>query len=460
MSEERPPPGADVNPGPMEVEEGTLMPPPLPPPSPPLTSPPNTTKECLSSNAKERANSTGLTSLVGNITLGINADGNAGTSSDDESVFTTVDAGKQKDGAGVPTDTPEKFQARTHSQPPGSGKNTVPRTRSDSVSSGAGTIVGAGAGTGSGLSSPAHDFPQAYYNVRKQRANATPYVELPLVDGNRRKSAQCCRLQPGFDIAGDDRQHSVTNFHIPSLKKNVSASVTRDKDDLHCVSCNSSHSFSGTEPVVVILTDQNFSPSLPAQNTQCCVILRLEDCLLSELPGVLKEFFGSRTRYLPEGSLLVFGSLSHLVARGPENYAEEAVKMAKVFTNMLHVSCSVTHNIFLPLGGVASPGIIRDMYDVDSWLRAGTVSSSLSLPKTRAAVWQTLCEENGDSVTRSHAERTLYLPESLRESKKIRTVAAEIPNLPEQFKPISPEGEAKIIHCLMHEIADIYAIKV
>jgi hypothetical protein len=277
------------------------------------------------------------------------------------------------------------------------------------------------------------------------------------VDGNRRKSAYCCKLQPGFDISGDERQHSVNNYHIPSLNKNVSASIARKKDELHCVSCDTPHSFSGPEPVVVILNDQNFSPMLPSSKKQCCVVLRLQDCLLSELPGVLKEFFASRTRYLPEGSLLVFGSLSHLVSRGPENYAEEAVKMGKVFTNMLHVSCSVTHNIFLPLGGggVTLPRIIRDMFDVDSWLRAGTVSSSFSLPKTRATVWKTLCEENCDSAKRLHLERTLYLPESLQESKKIRTISAEIPNLPENFKPISPEGEAKIIHCLMHEIADI-----
>jgi hypothetical protein len=98
MSEEGPPTDA----GPMEVEDGTLMPP--PPPPPPPTVPPTTTKECLSSNVKERTNSTGLASLVGNITLGLNADGSAGTGSDDENVFTTVDAGKQKNRAGVPTD--------------------------------------------------------------------------------------------------------------------------------------------------------------------------------------------------------------------------------------------------------------------------------------------------------------------------------------------------------------------
>jgi hypothetical protein len=52
---------------------------------------------------------------------------------------------------------------------------------------------------------------------------------------------------------------------------------------------------------------------------------------LSEQPGILKEFFGARAGYLPEGSILFFGSLSHLALRGLENYSEEAVKMLKVF---------------------------------------------------------------------------------------------------------------------------------
>jgi hypothetical protein len=245
-------------------------------------------------------------------------------------------------------------------------------------------------------------------------------VELPSVEGNRRKAAVCCKLQPGFDVPEDDRQYQVNNFHIPALKKNVSASVCRRDEELYCVSCENAHSFSGTDPIVVILTDQNFTPMLPSGKKRCCVVLRLEDCYLSELPGVLKEFFGNRTRYLPEGSLLMYGSLSHLIARGPENYAEEAVKMGKVFSNMLHRSCSITHTVFLPLGGVGSPGIIRDMYDIDCWLKSGSVTSSFSLPATRSAVWEVFREENNivEQPDIHHADRTLYMPESLTKAKR------------------------------------------
>jgi hypothetical protein len=135
--------------------------------------------------------------------------------------------------------------------------------------------------------------------------------------------------------------------------------------------------------------------------------------------------------------------------------------MGKVFSNMLHRSCSITHSIFLPLGGVGSPGIIRDMYDIDCWLKSGSVSSSFSLPATRSAVWEVFRDENiiVDQPEINHVDRTLYMPESSTESKKIRTISAGIA-LPNKIKPISPEGEKKIIHVLLHEIADIYALNV
>jgi hypothetical protein len=425
---------------------------------------PTTPQENTEKNKSSRTQSTGITSLVDNMNLTKKTVGSgAGKSrathseSDDDCAF-------RKNSSGDPTQ-PQIQRARIHAGTNTGDPASVAKGAEKPADAGNGTDTGAGAGsltnTERAKNAKSFEFPPAYYNVRKQRANASSYVELPTVEGNRRKSATCVKIQPGFELKGDDRQHRVYNYHIPALCKNVSASVARKEDELWCVSCNESHSFNNNDPVVVILTDQNFSPMVPATDKKCCVVLRLEDSLLSELPGVLKEFFGNRTRYLPEGSLLIFGSLSHLVSRGPENYAEEAVKMAKVFSNMLDRSCSITHTVFLPLGGVESPGIIRDMYDVDCWLKSGSISSSFSLPATRNAVWQIFCDENkGDQNLIEYCERTLFLPESLRESKKIRTVAGNTGNLPKKLKPISAEGEITIIHTLMHEIADIYALNV
>jgi hypothetical protein len=133
------------------------------------------------------------------------------------------------------------------------------------------------------------------------------------------------------------------------------------------VSCTANHLYDGASPVCLILSDQNFPPALPAIEGQCCVIIRAEDCLLSELPGMLKEYFGGLPGCLPEGSMVMFGSLSHLAKRGLKNYAEECVKIKKVIMNMLPGSCTVIHMVFVPLGGIEGEATIRDLYNLDSW---------------------------------------------------------------------------------------------
>jgi hypothetical protein len=184
-------------------------------------------------------------------------------------------------------------------------------------------------GKKSGESLSHGNFPAAYNSVRKAKEKSNPCIELPAVDGNRRKMARSIRPLPGFDLLGDDRQFNVNNYHIPSMKRNASASIRRGDEGLFCVTCSEEHCFNGDDPICVFITDQAFPPSLPSDEGRCCVVLRLEDCLLSEQPGILKEFFGTRAGYLPEGSALFFGSLSHLALRGLENYAEGLLKYAK-----------------------------------------------------------------------------------------------------------------------------------
>jgi hypothetical protein len=273
--------------------------------------------------------------------------------------------------------------------------------------------------------------------------------------------ASCVRTRPGFDLQGDDRQYRVANFHIPAFKRNVSASVRRCDEGIFCVTCEKEHCFNGNDPICVFITDQNFPPSLPTEDGRCCVILRLEDCLLTEQPGVLKEFFGNRTGYLPEGSVLLFGWLSHLAMRGLESSAEETVRAFKVFFNMLKSGCSVAHVVHVPLGGVQSDGLIRDLYDLDSWLRSGIISTAASLPASRECFWRLAVEENPVSSSANNMERALFMPESLTKSSKIRIVSGATNNLlPDCIGPISENFEKELVGCILNEISETYAIEI
>jgi hypothetical protein len=326
--------------------------------------------------------------------------------SDDDSAFS-----KTEKASGVPTIEKLKNTGHIHSE---SG-----RKRTVSVSSSAKSDSGK-------ASTREHKFPPAYYNVRKLRANSHPYVELPSITGDQRSDFNPSKNLPGFETADDDRQYEVKNFHVPAYKKNV-----REGAEVFCVTCTKQHRFDGAEPICLILTDQNFPPKLPTDKESCCVIIRLEDCFLSDLPGILKEFFGNRPKFLPEGSLVLYGSLSQLAKRGVEHYAEECVKYQKVLTNMIPNTCSVTHVVFVPLGGIDTPGLIRDLYDLDCWLRRSVPISAASLPEARRKLWQILTESGSGSATGTN--RTIFVPESLHSGTKIRTISAP-PNPPPFLK--------------------------
>jgi hypothetical protein len=247
---------------------------------------PSTPQENVDKIKTSRLQSTGITSLVVNMNLAKETVG-AGSGnplisradSDDDCAFRSSRSGDPTQ----PLKQRARIHAGTNTGDPATAEKSAEKSGTELAGAGipAGTGAGNSASTGAGSDASAgtdrdkiaktFEFPPAYYNVRKQRANASAYVELPTVEGNRRKTATCVKIQPGFEIHGDDRQHQVNNYHIPALRKNVSASVARKEDELWCVSCKDSHSFNGNDPVVVILADQNFSPMIPATEKKCCV---------------------------------------------------------------------------------------------------------------------------------------------------------------------------------------------
>jgi hypothetical protein len=75
----------------------------------------------------------------------------------------------------------------------------------------------------------------------------------------------------------------------------------------------------------------------------------------------------------------------------------------------------------VPLGGVEGEATIRDIYDLDSWLR-GAGHSGENLQLSRAEFWS-LCIDELAPVSNCNGTRVLYMPESMSSSTKIRTVA-------------------------------------
>jgi hypothetical protein len=102
---------------------------------------------------------------------------------------------------------------------------------------------------------------------------------------------------------------------------NESISASFDPGKLVCISCGNEHNVIGKNPIVILFSDQNFTATLDCNNGGCIHIVRMENATLLELLGVAKEIFGDVV--FPEGSILMFGTVSYLGRCGTSIYARD-----------------------------------------------------------------------------------------------------------------------------------------
>jgi hypothetical protein len=171
------------------------------------------------------------------------------------------------------------------------------------------------------------DFPPQFFTIRAARLRSASTAVLGDPFGVKRESTGVTRTDVGFRTEGDDRCFAAMNFHRTDVNRNISSRVTVGLD---CLSCDGGHSFRDSlkagSPAVLVLTDQSFPPILPARDSKCVVIVRVEDGLLSEIEGAFCDLFAeflTPNGGLPRGSLILVGSVSHLGARGLDSYASE-----------------------------------------------------------------------------------------------------------------------------------------
>ena len=76
----------------------------------------------------------------------------------------------------------------------------------------------------------------------------------------------------------------------------------------------------GGHPVCVVLADHNFSPFVPpGRGETCMLVVRAEDGMLGDMEGIFRDVFRDHIRpegALPQGSVILVGSVSHLSLLG------------------------------------------------------------------------------------------------------------------------------------------------
>jgi hypothetical protein len=86
---------------------------------------------------------------------------------------------------------------------------------------------------------------------------------------------------------------------------------------------------------LILLCDHNFPAVLPSEDELCPFIFRVEGGLLREIGTAYLNQLGDFT--IPEGSVIIIGSLSHLMEEGRVGYTKglvtEFICFSKAFNN-------------------------------------------------------------------------------------------------------------------------------
>ena len=78
---------------------------------------------------------------------------------------------------------------------------------------------------------------------------------------------------------------------------------------------------------VVFVTDQNFPAVLPSAGGRCLAIMRMEQATMDDLADMVIKL--AKTVTIPESTVFVVGSLSHLSRVGTHRYAISCVNVRR-----------------------------------------------------------------------------------------------------------------------------------
>ena len=145
---------------------------------------------------------------------------------------------------------------------------------------------------------------------------------------------------------------------------NQSVSVSFDPASLTCITCSNEHKIVGNEPMVLLLSDQNFIPYWPGNTTSTCTaIIRVENGTLHELCDLLFEIFENTN--LPEGTVVLVGAAAYLHMVGSSTYCREWTQvLCRIGRRWAHVRIGP----LIPIFREDCPGgVTRELVEVGYW---------------------------------------------------------------------------------------------
>jgi hypothetical protein len=114
----------------------------------------------------------------------------------------------------------------------------------------------------------------------------------------------------------------------------------------------------------------------------------------------------------------------------------------------------------VPISGLGGSGLVRDILDFDAWLQGSAVGLGVRLENARGAFWEVV-RETGEGKASVHGERTLYIPASCRNPRRLGFVSPALADpLPSRIPPLSEVNEKRIIYALMEDLNLFFGVGV
>ena len=262
-------------------------------------------------------------------------------------------------------------------------------------------------------------LPKEYSMVRVARRNWLAATSLSGIGPLGRKPvSQSSGFSTGsLVVMADGRHLNTQNFH--SLKDKLNVSISFEPRRMVCVTCTDKHTILGAslQPVCVVLSDHNFSLYVTASRSESCMlVISAEDGLLADLENIFRDVFQNYTKplgSLPQGSVVLLGSTSHLSLLGLSAYTEDCVRCSGNLINLSGPAVTVCLLVQVQLSGVSSTKSIRDMANLDSWILSAKLPRNIVLSESRDKLWVTICSSASTFLGQSPPSSVLYLPISL-----------------------------------------------
>ncbi len=186
-------------------------------------------------------------------------------------------------------------------------------------------------------SSPPSEMDATYFQCRAARMSS--HKDLLISVSQDESFGKTVTVQSATIGSFEDHGNLTSTFLGSRMMRgnetvNESLSASFDPAKLICISCENEHSIIGKNPSVVVFSDQNFVPSLSCASRGCISVVRIENSSLLELYEMASEMFGGVN--FPEGSVFLFGSVSHLGRSGTSIYAKDWTEVVALCTGKWH----------------------------------------------------------------------------------------------------------------------------